>query len=438
MKNDLTTGNVAKTLITFTVPLLLANLLQAFYAVADLIIVGLFSGAHSISAVSTSGQFTHVITMLLYWIHNGCNVDVASTGAKQHEQQHKTIGNVIILSVAVSLIITIVTLLTGKLVLDALNTPPEAYSEAYEYYMICMSGIIFIMGYNSISSILRGKGDSKTPLVMVLIAACLNVVLDLLLVGYFKMGAAGAAYATVAAQAVSMFASLIIIIKRKMFKGFTVKDIRLDGEKIKRLLKIGMPMSVQQTIVSISFLFLTSIINSFGVIQSAAAGIAGKINGFAILPAAAMMVAVSAMSGQNLGAGQPDRAKRTMSTGIKIIMPIIAVIFVIIFTFAHSFIRIFTDEAAVIETGVTFLRICSGEYLILSVVLPERAAYRCGAHNPYIDKLSCSSILLRYRCAIRQGLWALRGCACNYIVAIAFVIFAPFSFIRDSGKVFGF
>ena len=327
----------------------------------------------------------------------GATVMVAQyEGAKQHEQQHKTIGNVIILSVAVSLIITIVTLLTGKLVLDALNTPPEAYSEAYEYYMICMSGIIFIMGYNSISSILRGKGDSKTPLVMVLIAACLNVVLDLLLVGYFKMGAAGAAYATVAAQAVSMFASLIIIIKRKMFKGFTVKDIRLDGEKIKRLLKIGMPMSVQQTIVSISFLFLTSIINSFGVIQSAAAGIAGKINGFAILPAAAMMVAVSAMSGQNLGAGQPDRAKRTMSTGIKIIMPIIAVIFVIIFTFAHSFIRIFTDEAAVIETGVTFLRICSGEYLILSVVFCQNGLLT-GAGRTTLTLISSvvSSILLR-------------------------------------------
>ncbi|MCK9479491.1 MAG: MATE family efflux transporter [Firmicutes bacterium] len=397
MKNDLTTGSVARTLIKFTIPLLLANLLQAFYAVADMIIVGIFSGHNSISAVSTSGQFTQVVAMLLMGLAMGATVLVAQyEGAKQSEEQGKTVGSAIILFVIVSVVITIAALLSGHFILKTLNTPAEAYDESYRYFMICMSGTIFIMGYNAISSILRGKGDSKTPLVMVTIAAFANVVLDLILVGYFKMGAAGAAYATVAAQALSMVMSLFIMIKNNTFPHFKPSYMRWDKKIIGKLLSIGVPMSIQQTIVSLSFLFLTSITNSFGVIASAAAGIAGKINGFAILPAGAMMMAISAMSGQNIGANEVKRAKQTMLTGIKLIMPFIAIMFVFIFVFAGGLIRIFTPEAEVINIGITFLRICSGEYLLLSIVFSQNGLL-VGAGRTRLTLVSsvASSIILR-------------------------------------------
>jgi len=264
-----------------------------------------------------------------------------------------------------------------------------------------MSGTVFIMGYNTISSILRGKGDSKTPLTMVAIAAATNVVLDLLLVGHFKMGAAGAAYATVAAQALSMFMSLIIMTKNSTFRDFKKEYIKFDKKIIKRLLTIGLPMSIQQTIVSFSFLFLTSITNTFGVVASAASGIAGKINGFAILPAAAMMMAISAMSGQNIGANEIKRAKHTMMTGIWLILPLIAVIFVVVFIFSESFIRVFTSDEAVIQAGIPFLRICSGEYLLLSIVFSQNGLLvGAGRTNLTLINSVASSIIIRIPMAI--------------------------------------
>ncbi len=259
-----------------------------------------------------------------------------------------------------------------------------------------MSGTVFIMGYNTISSLLRGKGDSKTPLIMVSIATAANVIWDLILVGYFKMGAAGAAYATVGAQALSMILSFFIMIKKNIFPNFKRKYIIFDKVIIKRLLTIGMPMAVQQTIVSLSFLFLTSVINSFGVIASAAAGIAGKITGFAILPAAAMMMAISAMSGQNIGANEIKRAKHTMVIGMLLILPLIAIIFVVIYVFSGLIISVFTSDKAVIDAGITFLRICSGEYLILSVVFAQNGLL-VGAGRTKLTLLSSvvSSIVMR-------------------------------------------
>ncbi|NLB81105.1 MAG: MATE family efflux transporter [Clostridiaceae bacterium] len=397
MKKNLTEGSVAKTLVKFAIPLLLANLLQALYAVADMIIVGFFSGSNSISAVSTSGQFTHVITMFLMGFATGATVLVAQyEGAGEHELQSKTIGNAIALFAVIAIIVTAISLFFGVQILNLLNTPAEAFDEAYRYYIICMSGTIFIMGYNVISSILRGMGDSKTPLLMVAIAAITNVIWDLILVGYYNMGAAGAAYATVGSQALSVILSFFIVKRRKIFPNFKRTYIRFEKTITTRLLAIGSPMAFQQTIVSFSFLFLTSIVNSFGVVASAASGIAGKINAFAILPAAAMMVAISAMSGQNIGANELKRAKHTMMTGMGLILPIVAVFSIVIFVNAASFIRIFSTEQDVVEAGKTFLRISCGEYIFLSVTFSQVGLLvGAGCTNLTLISSLVSSILLR-------------------------------------------
>lgn len=398
-RQDLTRGSVTKQLMRFAIPFLLSNLLQAFYSVADMIIVGRLCGTHGITGVNIGSQINILVTGAALGLAVGGTVLIAQYGgAHKFDEQRKTIGTLFTLYMIVAVVFTVVMLAFGKVLLDILKTPQVAYKEAENYYYICMAGLVFMFAYNVISAILRGMGDSKRPLYFVLIATIVNIIGDIILVGPFQMGAAGAAYATIGAQALSVILSLIYLFKNKFFAEYKVSDFRIDKEKAGMLLKIGLPSSVQQIVVSFSFLTLTALVNSLpnADIASACQGIGGKVNSFAILPALAMSSAVSSMAGQNIGAGETERAKKTMLTGMGIAFGISAFVFALVELFPDFIIRLFDTNPEVIETGREYLRFIAIDYLLVPFVFCMNGlAIGAGYTNFALFNACFSSILVR-------------------------------------------
>ncbi len=398
-RQDLTQGSVGKQLMKFAIPFLLSNLLQAFYSVADMIIVGRLCGTHGITGVNIGSQINILVTGAAFGLAVGGTVLIAQYGgAKKFEEQRKTIGTLFTAYMILSVVCTAVMLLLGTTLLDILNTPQVAYVEAENYYSICMAGLVFMFAYNVISAILRGMGDSKRPLYFVLIATIINIIGDIILVGPFKMGAAGAAYATVSAQALSVVLSLIYLIKNHFFVGYKKSDFMIDKEKMKMLLKLGLPSSVQQVVVSFSFLTLTALVNSLpnADIASACQGIGGKVNSFAVLPALAMSSAVSSMAGQNIGAGEHERAKKTMLTGMGIAFAISAVVFAIVEIFPQPIISLFDTNPDVISTGSEYMRFIALDYIFVPFVFCMNGlAIGAGYTNFALFNACFSSILVR-------------------------------------------
>ena len=235
-RQDLTKGSVTKQLMKFAIPFLLSNLLQALYSVADMIIVGYFRGAVGITAVNIGSQINILVTGAALGLAVGGTVMIAQYGgAHKFDEQRKTIGTLMTLYMLVAVAFTVIMLTFGKVLLDVLGTPKEAYTEAENYYNICMAGLVFMFAYNVISAILRGMGDSKRPLYFVLVAAIANIVGDIILVGQFKMGAAGAAIATVGAQALSVILSIIYLAKNKFFAEYHLSDFKIEKEKAKTI-----------------------------------------------------------------------------------------------------------------------------------------------------------------------------------------------------------
>lgn len=366
-ENRLTEGSVIKQLIKFSLPLLLSNIVQALYSVADMLIVGWFSGTYTMSAVNIGGQITMVVTNFVIGLAIGGTVLIAQyIGAKKNEEVDKTIGTLFTLMGILAVFFSIFMTFFSDVMLKLLNTPEESYDMAKNYVLICMWGIIFVFGYNAISAILRGMGDSKRPLAFVGIASTINIILDIIFVGPLNMNATGAAIATIIAQATAMFLAIIYLKRNRFVFNFHHTSFRIHKDKLKLLLKVGIPSSAQNVIVGISFLVLTSIINDLGgVTASAAVGIVGKFNSFAILPAIAMSASVSAMSAQNIGAGLYDRAKKTLWSAITISFAISAAIFAFVQIFPEAILQAFKAEPDVIDIGVSYLRSFSYDYLIV-------------------------------------------------------------------------
>ena len=401
-RQDLTKGSVTKQLMKFAIPFLLSNLLQALYSVADMIIVGHFRGQIGITGVNIGSQINILVTGAALGLAVGGTVMIAQYGgAMKFAEQRKTTGTLFTLYMIVAVVMTAVMLIFGKPLLTLLGTPVEAYGEAESYYEICMGGLVFLFAYNVISAILRGMGDSKRPLYFVLIAAIVNVAGDYILCNPafgFNYGAKGAAIATVSAQGLSVILSLLYLIKNKFFAEYHISDFKIDKEKAKMLLKIGLPSSVQQVVVSFSFLTLTALVNSLpnALVASACQGIGGKVNSFAILPALAMSSAVSSMAGQNIGAGEIDRAKKTMFAGMKIAFAISAIVFIIVVAFPDFIIGLFDKTPETIETGRTYLRLIALDYLLVPFVFCMNGlAIGAGYTNFALFNACFSSILVR-------------------------------------------
>ena len=368
---DLTQGSVVKQLLKFATPFLLSNLLQALYSVADMIIVGQFCGKTGITGVSIGSQINILVTGAAMGLSVGGTVLIAQYGGqKMFREQRKTIGTMSAIYILLGIVLTVVMMFMCDPLLKLLNTPASAYSETQNYYNICMGGMIFMFMYNAISGILRGMGDSKRPLYFVLIAAITNVVLDLILVGKFNMASAGAAWATITSQALSVVISLIYLAKKKFFEEYKWSDLIIRKDKLIPIFKIGLPSSIQSLVVSLSFLTLTALVNSLpnAEIASACQGIGGKINSFAILPGLAISSAISSMAGQNIGAGEFKRAKKTMYVGMVMAFSISLIVFAVVNFFPEFLIRLFDSEPEVIETGARYLKLISFDYLFASIM----------------------------------------------------------------------
>ncbi|MCR4733697.1 MAG: MATE family efflux transporter [Treponema sp.] len=357
MSKNLTQGSVFKNILVFSGPFLLTYFLQTLYGMADLFITGQFYGADVISAVAIGSQIMHMITVMIVGLAMGTTVLIGrAIGARNNDEASKITGNSISLFLIVSLCLTIILLLLCPLIVSAMSTPLESVEETKLYLYFCFSGIPFITAYNVISSIYRGLGDSKTPMIFVAIACVINILLDYLFMGLFGMKAEGAALATVLAQSISVVISLLSW--KKFTSGLSIQKnyLRPDGMIFKGLLKIGLPVAAQDGFIQISFLLITVIANSRGVNVAAAVGIVEKIISFLFLVPSSMLSAISALAAQNNGAGEHGRARKTLAYGIALACGIGAV-FAILFQFiSEPVISLFTSENEVIVLGTQYLR----------------------------------------------------------------------------------
>lgn len=367
-QKNLAKGNVARQLITFAIPFVISNIIQTLYSVADMVIVGQFNGTASMSGVNIGGQVTMLMLNVAIGISTGGTIMIAqSVGAEKTKKLQSIIGTLLTTLMIAALALTALMLIFKDPILTLIRTPKESFREASIYLMVTALGTVFIFGYNALSAIMRGMGDSKTPLYFVAIACAVNIVLDLILVGVFGQGAFGAALATVISQAISMILCVLYLRKRKFIFDFNLKSFRIDLQQFENILKLGIPLTIQNLISNLSFLFMTALVNNMGVTASAAVGAVGKYNGFAILPAIAMNAAVSAMVAQNIGAKREDRAIKTMLTGMGLAYIISIPIFILTTLFPQEVLRLFASDPELIAVGVPYLRVFSFDYLLVPV-----------------------------------------------------------------------
>ena len=290
MQKDLTQGNLFGKMMQFAVPYLIASFLQTFYGMADLFIAGQFNGAATVSAVAVGSQVMHMLTVVIVGLAMGTTVCISrSIGAGSQRQAAGFIGNSAALFTGFAAVLTMVLLVFTNGILRILAVPPEALEQAKYYLVICFIGVPFITAYNVISSIFRGLGDTKSPMIFVAIAGLINVGFDYLLIGPLGMGAAGAAIATVGSQAVSVFLALIFLIKGNSTLSVQKSDFVPNGQYMGQLLGIGVPVAFQEGLIQVSFLVITAIANSRGVDVAAAVGIVEKIISFLFLVPSSML-----------------------------------------------------------------------------------------------------------------------------------------------------
>lgn len=357
MERDLTKGSVFRNIIVFSLPYLLSYFLQTLYGMADLFIVGQFHGVDSITAVSVGSQVMHMLTVMIVGLAMGATVTIGkAVGARQPEKASLTVGNTIVIFMGLSVVIMLLLLLLVKPIVAAVSTPQEAVSGTVMYLMVCFIGIPFITAYNIISSIFRGLGDSKSPMYFIAVACVANILLDYLFIGAFHLGAMGAALGTTLAQMVSVIVALTIIVKRKTGILLQKGDFKLQPDIIGQILKIGIPIAVQDGFIQIAFMVITVIANQRGLNDAAAVGIVEKIIGVVFLVPSTLLSAVSALSAQNIGAGKHERAEATLRYAIIMAAAFGLVISVIVQFTGSSIVGIFTEDRQVILLGNQYLK----------------------------------------------------------------------------------
>ncbi len=357
MEKNLTTGSVFKTVLYFSLPYLLSYFLQTLYGMADLFIIGQFNDVESTTAVSVGSQVMHMLTVMIVGLAMGATVMTGqATGAGKHKQVSRTIGNTITLFMALSVVLTIGLLFAVKPVVSIMSTPAEAVSGTVSYLTICFIGIPFITAYNIIGSILRGMGDSKSPMYFIAVACAANIALDYLFIGGMGLGPAGAALGTTLSQTISILVSLAVIRKRKETVMLTKEDFIPHRETMSKLLKTGIPVALQDGFIQVSFIVITVFANKRGLNDAAAVGIVEKIISILFLVPSSMLQTVSVLSAQNIGASKHGRARLTLrySAIISVIWGF-AVCLLMQYD-AKPFIGLFTDNTAVIRSGCQYMR----------------------------------------------------------------------------------
>lgn len=368
-KNELLEGKVGSVLLKFAAPFLLASFLQALYGAVDLFVVGQYTGSAAVSAVSIGSQLMQTVTGIILGISTGGTVLIARRiGEKNPERAASAVGNLTILFAILACILAPVLLLLNHQVVAVMDTPMEAVADARQYVLICSCGIPFIIGYNAVSGIFRGIGDSKTPVYFIVIACAVNIIGDFILVDGMNMGAAGAALATILAQMISFLAFLVYMWKKGLPFAFGRQDIRVRKDDILAILKVGFPLALQDALVNVSFLAITAILNGLGLVVSAAAGVAEKMLGFAFLPAGAFASAVATMAAQNIGAKKPGRARSSFYHGVLYAFVFGCAVCAFAQLFPEFIPRLFSKDREVIVAAGQYMRSYTIDCILVSFV----------------------------------------------------------------------
>ena len=367
-RTDFTQGSILKKLFWFMVPILGALILQAAYGAVDLLVVGRFGSTSGLSAVSTGSQVLNLVTFVVTQLAMGITVLIARyLGEKRPQQIAPVLGGAAVVFALISVGLCILLVCFSRPISVLMQAPEESLNLTVSYVRICGSGIFFIVAYNLLSAIFRGLGDSKSPLLFVLVACVVNILGDLLLVAGFHMDAAGAALATVFAQAVSVVCAVVILAKKKLPFSLTRKEFRFNPQ-CGKFLKIGLPLALQEFLTQVSFLALCAFVNRLGLEASSGYGVASKIVNFAMLVPSALMQSMASFVSQNVGAGKQKRAKQSMFTGIGVGLGFGCLVFALVMMKGDALAGCFTSDACVVQKGFDYLKGFAPETIVTAVL----------------------------------------------------------------------
>lgn len=356
MERNLTSGSVLKNIIYFSLPYMLSYFLQTLYGMADLFIIGQFDGVAGTTAVSNGSQVMYMLTVIIVGLAMGTTVNIGkAVGRRDREDISRIIGNTATLFMTISVVLMVVLILLVRLIVSVIGTPSQAVEGSVNYLTVCFIGIPFITAYNIISSIFRGMGDSKSPMYFIATACFANIVLDYLFMGVLKLGPTGAALGTTLSQTLSVLITLIYIRKKNTGIEFEKSDLKPDKETIGKILKTGIPVSLQDGFIQVAFIIITVIANHRGINDAAAVGIVEKVIGVLFIVPSSMLATVSALSAQNIGAKKYDRAEKTLRYAIILTVSYGIVVATITQFISKLIISLFSPDSTVILLGSEYL-----------------------------------------------------------------------------------
>lgn len=356
MERNLTSGSVLKNIIYFSLPYMLSYFLQTLYGMADLFIIGQFDGVAGTTAVSNGSQVMYMLTVIIVGLAMGTTVNIGkAVGRRDREDISRIIGNTATLFMTISVVLMVVLILLVRPIVSVIGTPSQAVEGSVNYLTVCFIGIPFITAYNIISSIFRGMGDSKSPMYFIATACFANIVLDYLFMGVLKLGPTGAALGTTLSQTLSVLITLIYIQKKNTGIELEKSDLKPDKETIGKILKTGIPVSLQDGFIQVAFIIITVIANHRGINDAAAVGIVEKVIGVLFIVPSSMLATVSALSAQNIGAKKYDRAEKTLRYAIILTVSYGIVVATITQFISKLIISLFSPDSTVILLGSEYL-----------------------------------------------------------------------------------
>ena len=429
MIQDLTTGSVTRLLLVFSYPVLMSNLLQTVYNMVDMIVIGQFVGKAGLSAVSIGGDFLHLLTFLAMGFANAGQVILSQyIGAGNRQRVKGTIGTLFTLLGGAAVVLTVICALLVDVFLGWMNTPGESFLYTHQYVLTCVLGMIFIYGYNLVSAILRGMGDSKRPFLFIAVATIVNLILDLVFVAGFKMGPFGAALATVMGQGVSFIWAIVYLYRRREAFGFDFKleSFKPDMEVLPRLVKLGLPMCLQSAAISISQMFVNSFINSYGVVASAVTGVGNKLAAITAVVTNALSTAGASMVGQNIGAEKYDRIPKIIGVSFIFDMAFAILLSLITFFFPRTIFGIFNSDPEVLDMAMTYVPVSVLLYLGFGMRSPFFALINgCGNAKLNLAVGLLDGVICRIGLALLLGLVMQMGIM-GFWLGNAFAGYMPF------------
>ncbi len=399
---DLTKGNETTQLILFALPMLLGNIFQQFYNMVDSFVVGRFVGTTALAAVGTSFPIIFFMLSLIMGVTMGSTVLISQFfGARDHEKLKKVISTSYIFLFLAGIVMSFIGVFSAGFILRAMSVPADVMPEAAAYLRIIFAGMLATFGYNGVAAMLRGLGDSKTPLYLLIASTLMNIVLDLTFVLVFHWGVAGVAWATIISQAVSFIGAIILLARRKEYVAPDFRHLKWDKEIFSKMIKIGLPTGIQQTMVSLGMMVLSRIVNEFGPVTMAAYTAAARIDSIASLPAMNLSQAITTFTGQNIGAGKAERVKRGHLSAIAVNTAISLVITIAVLLFSKNLMGLFTTNAEVIAIGSEYLVIVGIFYVLFGIMFINNGVMR-GAGDVFIPMINTllALWLVRLPCAL--------------------------------------